>query len=361
MFSLAAPAPIKPLTDRDERTTVSFTQEKGAALEAAVANHLTSHGYGVERNVLRTGRSGATHELDVVGRRSDGLATTVLIVECKAWGQPIDKEIVYKLAAEIADLGAAKGIIAATGGWTPQALAAAKQASIDLWGPGELARRLGRPAVDQLQVGPARTPATGWAFATDESTGRREAGRAARGGLSLSGREQEVWFGPHWYPFYVARLAITRLEGRVRKTPQVHRTWNSYEALQGRYAGKTAAPPTVGSIDVACGHVRPVIKINHPKASIDEAMKRLRSVTTESAKARHVQNLTNLGVELPLRSLDVEDTQLLHLPIWMSWLQHGPHERIVAVDGRTGKVRPGLSETLTANIGRLRETDRHQS
>jgi Holliday junction resolvase len=91
---------------------------RGHHLEQRIAGFLEQHGYTVTTNVRVPGRSGAIHELDVVGDKSDGLTTFRLVVECKAWASSIDKDVIYKLGAELADLGAARGIVVALSGWT---------------------------------------------------------------------------------------------------------------------------------------------------------------------------------------------------------------------------------------------------
>src|ERR1700726_3930975 len=122
---------------------MSIESGKGHRLEQQIALFLTQHGYTVLTNLRAPGRSGAIHELDVVGDKSDGLTSFRLVVECKAWTSAIDKEVVYKLAAELADQGAARGIIVTPSGWTVQAAQAAAQANIELWGPNELLAHFG--------------------------------------------------------------------------------------------------------------------------------------------------------------------------------------------------------------------------
>src|SRR5438270_12847579 len=132
---------------------MSFDATKGHSFEQQIASFLGEHGYAVSTNVRIPGRSGAIHELDVIGDKSDGLTSYRLIVECKAWVSAIDKDIVYKLAAELADLGAARGIIVTLAGWTVQAEQAATQANIELWGPNELRSRLGPGALQAMEAG----------------------------------------------------------------------------------------------------------------------------------------------------------------------------------------------------------------
>ena len=143
---------------------MSTAIDKGRDLEQRMAAFLRNHGYEVSTNLTIEGRSGANHELDVVGDKEDGLTSFRIVVECKAWASPIDKEVVYKLSAELADLGAAKGVIASLSGWTVQAGQAATQAHIELWGPEELASRLGNLALSEMQIPRTRVLAEGFAF-----------------------------------------------------------------------------------------------------------------------------------------------------------------------------------------------------
>jgi Holliday junction resolvase len=162
---------------------MSDSKEKGSELERRIAAFLRTHDYVVSTNVIREGRSGARHELDVVGEKHDGLTSFELIVECKAWESPIDKDVVYKLASELADLGAAKGVIATLSGWTVQAGQAAAQANIEMWGPEELESRMGQLSMNQLRKGPKQLIATGPFFNVNHETAFVPVSRMAKGTL----------------------------------------------------------------------------------------------------------------------------------------------------------------------------------
>jgi Holliday junction resolvase len=62
---------------------MSFDATKGHSFEQQIASFLGQHGYTVTTNAHMAGRSGAVHELDVVGDKSDGLTSSRIIVECK--------------------------------------------------------------------------------------------------------------------------------------------------------------------------------------------------------------------------------------------------------------------------------------
>jgi len=333
---------------------VRVEQIRGQDLEQRIAAFLRAHGYEVSTNVVLEGRSGARHELDVVGDKSDGLTSFRLVVECKAWASPIDKGVVYKLASELADLGVAKGVIASLSGWTVQAAKVASQANVELWGPDELATRLGQASLSEMQVGHTEQLAVGFPFVVHDEVGRRQVERLAKGTLGF-GREEIAWFGPLWLPVWSLQLGITRIEGHLRRVPRVTRVWNGYDALTGRSTYTSPTSPPLVSVDVSCGHVRPVLKPSKVADVITEACVRWRQVTSDAAKARHAATLSKMGVRVPVHGIAVEKTTMSYLPLWAAFLYRGAKERIVAIDGTTGKERAGLGHALTTNAQRVRE------
>jgi hypothetical protein len=201
---------------------MNVAHEKGRELEKRIAAFLRTHGYQVSTNVVLEGRSGLRHEIDVQADKQDELTNFRLVVECKAWESPIDKDIVYKLSSELADLGAAKGVIASLSGWTAQAGQAAARANIDFWGPEELATRLGELSLSELHLGSTQVQAQGVPFAVDGAIARRQVERLSKGTLGF-GREDITWFGPLWIPVWTLQLGLTRVEGRLKRVPRVSR------------------------------------------------------------------------------------------------------------------------------------------
>ena len=125
----------------------------GRALEERIEAFLSSSGYLTERNVVREGRSGGRHEVDVLASKADGIAEFSVMVECKAWSQPIEKDVVSKVAYVMGDLGLNKGIIVSLAGWRAGAEQAARELGIDLWDSTDLERYLGQVLVAELRGG----------------------------------------------------------------------------------------------------------------------------------------------------------------------------------------------------------------
>ncbi len=116
-----------------------MSYEKGARLERLVAKILEAQGYKVSHDVWLVGRSGVRHQIDVYAEFEGPLHRTRIIVECKAYEQPVGKEIVQKLIQEIEDLGVEKGILATTSRFTRDAIELAKGFPIELWDKHKLA------------------------------------------------------------------------------------------------------------------------------------------------------------------------------------------------------------------------------
>jgi hypothetical protein len=82
---------------------------------------------------------------------------------------------------------------------------------------------------------------------------------------------------------------------------------------------------------------------------------RWRQVTTQAAKERHAAALGTLGIRVPVQAIVVEASSLSYLPLWVAFLCRGTQERLVAIDGDTGRDRAGLGHTLTANSQVVRD------
>lgn len=106
--------------------------EKGHQLESKIERYFIVHGYETKRNVILEGKSGGKHEVDIFASKSDDVATIRIIVECKAWAKPIEKDVVSKTHYILEDLGLEKAIIVALRGWRTGAEKSAKELGIDL-------------------------------------------------------------------------------------------------------------------------------------------------------------------------------------------------------------------------------------
>jgi len=342
---------------------------KGRALEERLRDVLRLHGYEVATNVRVTGRSGAWHEFDVVGDKADGLTRYRLVVECKAWAHPIDKDVVYKLSGELSDVGAARGVIVAPEGWTAQAAAVAVQLHIDLWGNEELNARVPLLGEGALPFGQTPVTAPGVPFSTPMASGRHELERAARGRLGL-GRDVLAWFGAAWLPVWTLQLGLSRREGVLRRVDNTTHVWNDYEALDGTLIQQSTAEPDRQTVDIREHAIRPRLEVKEVGtrlADADRRWQRTRDVQrlrgSDAALQRRVdarnavrKTLAALGVDPPADGISVEHTTLTYRPLWLGLLTRGGHERFIAVDGASGQVLPAVGDVLTTHVQWVRES-----
>jgi len=348
--------------------TTETDPARGHALELLVRDALRRHGYDAEANVYVTGESGARHEFDVVGEKSDGLTRYRLVVECKAWTRPIDKDVVYKLRGELSEVGAARGVIVAAAGWTADAAAVASHLHIDLWGGEELKALL--PGLAQGPDPLRRTPviALGMPFAIADAAGRREVDRAAQGRLGHRG-EAVTWFGAAWLPVWSLQLGLSRRQGLVRRVETVTTVWNAYEALTATLLERSSTDPALVPVDVAEGAIRPRLdqkKVSATIADAERRWQRARDVGVRGSDAKFQRQLdardaakktlADLGVEAPIEHISIDRTTLTYHPVWLGLLARGDRERFIAVDGGSGRPLAQLSDILTAQSRWVRES-----
>ena len=192
-------------------------------------------------NEVREGRSDGSHEVDVLAEKSDALTTFRVAVECKAWQQPIEKDVVSKLDYVVRDLGLNKGIIVSLAGWRSGAQRTAADLGVELWGPDELRRHLGESIVGELGVPPAAPSSTltwGYQFAVAPEQGERTIRSSGKGRLRLRTLEQMAFFSAVWLPAYAIRVTIAQPEVKRFKTRLRSTTVdNLYEALSGSCLG----------------------------------------------------------------------------------------------------------------------------
>ncbi len=323
----------------------------GAALEQRIAALLRSFGYAVTTNEIVEGRSGARHEIDVLGHKSDGFATFSVAVECKAWERPIEKDVVAKFAFVLGDIGVREGIIVCLGGHRSGAEIAARETGIELWGPDELARRLGDVAVAELASGTSRWTA-GLAPQISDERARQLAERSLRSGLVGRG-ERITTAGRAWLPAAVVQIAVSRWEGRRRPVLQTRRMWNAYELIDGTLLASWTDPPDVVDVDVGAAAVPPRHKDSAPARAIATAVAKHGAVTTAAATERAARRLDELAIPTGYDVL-TEATTSIVVPLYVALATRRDAERVVAVDLSRGWVDPELGAVLSRNVHWMR-------
>jgi len=107
------------------------TREKGNSLEDAVANYFRQKEYSVETRLKMHDRDGVSHEIDVLGSKSEAFGTIRVAAECKYVSSPIGIEDIRNFQVKLTALNISKGIFLSTAGFTADAKAQARSLGID--------------------------------------------------------------------------------------------------------------------------------------------------------------------------------------------------------------------------------------
>jgi Restriction endonuclease len=336
---------------------MTSSAEVGRQLEQRIAAFFQTHGYLTRCNEIREGRSGGRHEIDVLAEKSDALTTYRVAVECKAWQQPIEKDVVSKLHYVLGDLGLNKGIVVSLAGCRAGAERTAADLGIELWGPDELRRQLGDVAVGELTV-PLPTVNTtlawGYIFRASPAQAEKLIRSSGKGRLGLRTLERLAWLSPIWVPAYSVRLTVAQPEVKRLKTRLRSTTLdNLYEALGGTFLGRVPGPWEQVQIEQTPS-LRPTMRDTKVHAAVRKAVQDYERVSSPSAVQRHASRLAGLGVPTPCSSLSIDQTSLVYLPYFVGILDGDGRQRAVAVTGRAGDLSDPMSRVLTTNLAQLR-------
>jgi hypothetical protein len=112
----------------DWKTYESITRYIYETLGKQTRVKIIDHG----NNCRVSGKSGITHQIDVLTEHSDGIHSYKTAIECKYWNKKVNKDIVMKLAEIIEDTNINKGVIVSKNGFTKNGFEFAKYKNIGL-------------------------------------------------------------------------------------------------------------------------------------------------------------------------------------------------------------------------------------
>jgi hypothetical protein len=118
--------------DPPERALADLVSDWGG-FERLVAQLHETGDVTVEHNVTLTGRSGASRQIDVLVRHTQGLYEHLIVVECKYRSTPVERLHIDALATTIREIGASRGVIFSTQNFQSGALSQAKHDNISLF------------------------------------------------------------------------------------------------------------------------------------------------------------------------------------------------------------------------------------
>ena len=119
--------------------------ERYAEFELKIAELFEKKGYHVTRGIKMNGKSGITHQIDVLAEFIAPLHTSTVIIEAKSYKSNIDKDIIMRLIQIQQDLSADRVILATTSKFTLGARTTANQYNnLELWGREKIVSFLGK-------------------------------------------------------------------------------------------------------------------------------------------------------------------------------------------------------------------------
>jgi len=153
----------RPRVRRSRRGMDSYS--KGHLFEEVVEKYFQYLGYRVERNAVKTGYSGARHEIDVLITKGD----TVGVVEAKNYNKPIPKEWIIKAHHVAEDIGAKEVYVVSANGFTEDAVKTADILGVRLLDLNQMAEVVERvraeTSIENLYVEPVYKPGEAVLFA----------------------------------------------------------------------------------------------------------------------------------------------------------------------------------------------------
>jgi len=333
----------------DERIS---SLEKGHELEIKIEKFFQLNGYSTQRNIVLEGKSGGKHEIDILAEKSDGITSFRVLVECKAWDKPIEKDVVSKISYVMRDLGLNKAIIVSLKGWTIGAEKSASELGVELWGPDAIEQKLGRVSLAELETIEFKRVVKGFPLVIMGKQIRPLVEKESKGILGF-GKEEIAWIKAVWLPCYLFQISCSRVEGLIKANVKTVHIWNLYDALMGHWFASFEKEPYLEEVE-ARYIVQPKIKDVKIKNKIIRAFEKASEVVTRSAIERYNRELTALGIPLGLSSISIDSITGVFYPFYISLLKSNEKERIIAIDGTNGVLSKTIGYVLTANLSYLK-------
>ena len=225
--------------------------EKGTGFELKLAELFKNNGYLVTHNVKLTGKSGATHQIDILAQFKAPLHTSTVIIEAKSYSANIDKDIIMKLIQIQQDISADRAILATTSDFTPGALQTAQQYSnLELWDRTKITSLLGEMQLLNTTDGNSKQTSNSTKMIESklslqdiQRVSEEKAKSRSKGGLFGKGKVEEsvVTVKKFLYPYYDVNM-----EAKIREVEKTG--WFSKEEIVKSISSRTGVDANTGTI-----------------------------------------------------------------------------------------------------------------
>jgi hypothetical protein len=284
----------------------------------------------------------------VLATKEDGVTSFRVLVECKAWNLPIEKDVVSKAHYVAGDIGANKVIIASLAGCRSGAEVSAQELGVGLWDAFDLEQRLGKASVAELRDGGGQRTLVGVRPAMAEEAALALLARQRAGVL---GKEEIAWAKLAWLPCYFLTLRTTETERRMlgKTRAKSRAAFNLYEGLSGALIQCFDGELEFAEV-TADRAVPPLIRDRKLCGEIEKTCAKLTQLVNPTAIERQRARVLALGVPLPFDAVSVDSVTTLHWPFFVGLLERKGSQRLVGVDTVLKRVSETTSRVLTENL-----------
>jgi len=323
-----------------------MSYEKGHKLEEEVEKYFQLNGYETKRNVVIEGNSGAKHEIDILAEKSDPVTNIRVMVECKAWDKPVEKDVVSKTHYVLNDIGAHKAIIVSLHGYRTGAKTAAEKLGIEIWGREELKNRLGTVQIAKLEQVEFKKISVGFKPRITREQAERivEASRSKR-----FGKEEYVFTKLVYVPFYIIDYSYPTKVGILGTKSASKRGQTLCDAIEGNNYPLRISPLTPQEIEITAPTIAAKTQGSKLQKEVEKARQEYEKYTTRSAKEKRIRRIEKIMGRIRTHKINIDNIREIYYPFYAGLLKKDEINIWIAVDAVTGKKSKQMSDIFNKN------------
>ncbi|MFB0544105.1 MAG: restriction endonuclease, partial [Asgard group archaeon] len=294
-----------------------MSYEKGHRFEEEIEQYFQLNGYETQRNVVIEGNFGAKHEIDVLAEKSDPVTSLKVMVECKAWDKPVEKDVVSKTHYVLNDIGVHKAIIVSLRGYRIGAKTAAEKLGVEIWGREELKNRLGTVQIARLEQVEFMKISVGFS----PSVTIQEAERIVESSRSKRfGKEEYVFTKLVYVPFYLIDYSYPTRVGIFRSKDASKRDQTLCNAIDGNYHPfmPSMAPH---EIEITAPTLAAKVQGSKLQKEVEKARDEYAKYVTRSAKEKRIRRIEKIMGPVGTPKINIDKIAEIYYPFYAGLLK----------------------------------------
>lgn len=329
-----------------------MSYEKGHKLEEEIEKYLQLNGYETKRNVVVEGNSGARHEIDILAEKSDLVTKIKVIVECKAWDKPIEKDVVSKAHYVQNDIGANKAIIVSLQGYRIGAKTAAEKLGVEIWGREELKNRLGTVQIAKLEQGEFKKISLGFSptIPIQEAEHVVEESRSKR-----FGKEEYIFTKLVYVPFYVIDYSYPTSVGIFGSKSASKKEQTLCDAIEGNNYSGGSTSANFREIEITAPIIAAKVQGAKLQKEVEKAREEYEKYSTKSAREKRMQKIEKILGRVRTHKINIDKITEIYYPFYAGLLKKDELNIWIAVDAVTGKKSKEMSNIFNKNSTYIQE------